>query len=151
MFIPSFFKKLFEEGFNVVIEGTYCENWKQLHYKPASLNVPEGMGVLTDGTCEYILYGITDFKEIKKADIGTEALQVQNVVLRQGASGIIETLRTVCMMDGRVYVERDMLKDGEYLEALNSMVKKFREMFGDKELHRSYKKAVKSGKYPALV
>jgi hypothetical protein len=58
------------------------------------------------------------------------------------ATQILPRPRAIIMENGDIYVERHMLSDGHYLQALDEIVPQTAEYFGSKELQEKYKRAM---------
>lgn len=140
------------EPFNAVIEGTYHDEWSTLNYKLARLQVPENAAVLNDGTYKYQLHGKTaDFKNLQKA-AGESSLEAKiefigfcnGVVLPYmgGIPCILERPRTVCMKDGRIFVDEHMSTDKLYMDAMTSIMGSAGKIFQDKKFSDLYNKVV---------
>lgn len=142
-----------KEKFNAVIEGTYYDDWTNLNYKIAQLQIPEHVTVLNDGHDTYNLFGETsDFQTFKTVGetVGLEAVidflgHCEGVVLPyRGGFPFIDRPRTVCMRNGRIYVEKTMAASEAYLKMIPSILKTADEIFRDKKLSELYEKAAKS-------
>jgi hypothetical protein len=114
-------------GFNAVIEGTFHDDWRNFHYKLARLDVPTGTTVINDGVYKYRFHlTSSDGRIIDRTrppgsvEATTDFLGFcPGVVLpyRGGTfSNHLERPRTVIMGDGRMFIEREMGKDVDYVK-----------------------------------
>ena len=129
------FSKKERKEFNAVIEGTYHDNWSNLNYKITQIEVPENTAVLNDGTYKYKLHGRTDdFENVQR--VNGEAGDLEAKIDFLGF--ILERPRTVCMRDGRIFVDDHMITNKAYLDAVSSVVKTAGEIFGEKKFSELY-------------
>ena len=145
--------------FNAVIEGTYFDNWYSFNYKIALLEIPAETSVLDDNIYKYKRYGKTnDFQNIQEVDRESNNLETKigflgfcdGIVLPYigGIPNVLERPRTVCLRDGRIFIEDHMLTDKAYIDRISLIVKSIGEIFSDKELPKEilglYNKLVKA-------
>ena len=139
-----------KNDFNAVVEGTYHDQWITLNFKITRIEIPENTAVLNDGVYKYRLHGRTDdFEHVQRVNGESGDLEAkinflglyEGFVLpyKGGILNILERPRTVCMRDGRVYIDEDMAIDKFYLSAVPSIVKAAGEMFGKEALSELYK------------
>jgi len=141
-----------KKQFNVVIEGTSQDEWGRLNYKVMELEVPEKTTTVYDGSYHYVLFGRTrDFQTIERITSQPESLETKTERLSscQGVAlpyhggsfpNVLERPRTLCLNDGRVYVDKGMLKDTQYVGAVSEIIKTAGELFQDKEAAKLYRK-----------
>jgi len=143
-----------KEEFNAVIEGTYHDDWTQLHYKLAHIQVPEDTGVINDGMYKYHFYGkTTDFQSVQPINGEAKGLEAKidllcfspGVVLPYsgGTPNILERPRTVCTKDGRIFIDESMLDNEDYLGVIPSMVQNAGEIFKKKSFAKLYREVTK--------
>ena len=140
-----FKKDNIKDSFNAVIEGSFQEGWKTLHYKIAELQIPTDTNLLNDGQYQYRLFGRTeDFQTIIQfsgkgniLETRLESLSYCNGIILPIESSVLEydleRPRAVCMRDGRIFVDNDMLDDKLYLDAFQKIVKNCGEIFQSEE------------------
>ena len=110
--------KLFKKQgnpFDALVEGSFHDEWAHQHYTVAKLSAPKDVQVINDGDYQYELYGTTqDFKNI---NLTTEpsGLEFKTESLISTSTMFIERPRSICLRDGRVFVDTDMKKDKAYL------------------------------------
>lgn len=142
------------ENFNVIIEGTFPDEWKNLNYKLAHIDIPEGTAVLNDGTYKYTLYGKTDdFKNIQRVQPGNLEVKIDPLSLCKGIvlseregiknNPLLDRPRTVCTRDGRVYIDKDMTTEKSYIKDVPFIVENAGEVFGKPEASEMYKKLIR--------
>ncbi len=97
-----------DKPYKAVIEGTFHDETCNYHLKLASLIIPEGINVVSDGVYNYRLFGrAADFKEVKEVKYeGIEQAKIKPLIFAGGA--IIEKPRMVCLDDGRIFVEENI-------------------------------------------
>lgn len=112
--------------FNAVIEGTNQDEWSSLQYVTRRIKIPSNTTVVNDENYQFCLYGRTsDFQTVKPIRESTETLETK-------ISPLVFTLerpRAICTRDGRIYVDRMMLKDKAYICALDTIVQTAKEIF----------------------
>ncbi len=147
-------------NFNAVIEGSFQEGWKTLYYKLARLEVPQDVSVLNDKTYRYQLYGKTeDFNGISIAvGNGLEAkvpdlADCHGIVLSNESDieFMLERPRAVCMRDGRIFVDINMMEDAQYMDAMFDVVRNAGRIFQSGEYLKTYRTAMrhfKGRKFP---
>ena len=114
--------------FNAVVEGTYHDQWKTLNYRVLKIEIPEEITTLNDGTFKYKLFGKTDnFESIQKVEIEGPEKEIDFVGFL--CSWFLERPRTICTLDGRIFVEEEMLKDDQSVNALPEIVKTSKKIF----------------------
>ena len=137
--------------FNSVIEGA-TDVLAECCYKIAFLNMRPKTNVLFDGLYKYVLYGKTkDFKGIQK-EIKIRCLEtkIDSLVVCQGIvlkdpgvfERILERPRTVCMDDGRIFIEEEMLNDKNYKKIIPGIINIAGGIFKDKRFYDVYSKRV---------
>jgi len=148
-----FIKK--RKDFNVVVEGTYHDDWINLNYKIAQIDVSEDTAVLNDGIYKYKLHGRTDdFENIQRTNDEAGDLEAkigflgfcEGVVLPYsgGIPNFLERPRAVCMRDGRIYVDEHMATDESYVNAISLVVKTAGEIFREKKFSKLYDQVTRS-------
>ena len=142
------------KDFNAVIEGTYHDDWSNLNYKIIQLDIPENIAILCDGTYKYKLYGRTqDFADVTKVNGAAGDLETkidflgfcEGVVFPygRGIPNILERPRTVCMRDGRIFIDDQMITDQTYLDTVLAVVKTAGKIFSDKRFSELYEEVTK--------
>ncbi len=148
-----------EQAFNAIIEGTFADDWSNFHHKLASLDIPAGIRMLSEGQegryTHYVLYGIIlpnrdPYKvimETSPAEIVKPLSDLEGIVLPYAGGSfphVLDRPRAVYLRDGRVFVECDMLKNDEYLDAILSSkeVERVTREFCDPNLEDLYRTAI---------
>ena len=140
----------FRRSFNAIIEGGSQGNWRDLNYKVARIKIPKEAYSLYDDTYKYVLYGKTEkFDDIKKSEHKEGGLEINlnSLTFSKGliipfkeGDVILERPRSVCMKDGRIYIEEGMLKDEDYLEALSYVLDTANKVFNKRSFSKIYRK-----------
>jgi hypothetical protein len=140
------------EGFNAIIEGTEQDEWRLFYFKLAHVEVQERVARINDRVYRYELHGKTkDYSHIENAESqpGLEAKVdflgfCPGVVLRSSPVQVLGRPRTVCMRDGRIFIDEHMKEDSQYVEALVKSLEDMGKMFNDKRTDEWYRKTIRS-------
>ena len=116
------------KDFNAVVEGIFPFQTEESYFRLLNLIVSENVGSLNDGKNRYVLFGKVDsfryfeYSQRVESDdsdleisvnFGSEGLLFDSFGFRRGVvypnfvvlvTDVIEIPRTVCMRDGRIYV-----------------------------------------------
>lgn len=141
-------------SFDAVIEGTYHDEWNTLNYKLARLNVPSNVGTLKTGGYVFPLYGVAEnFQNVKKTtssspvEINIDSLEMCNGVTLpyQGGerSQFIERPRSVYLIDGRIFIEKNMRYEPGYLDAVPKIVENSGKLFRNEGYRKLFTQVVK--------
>ena len=129
VFLPAKRESGIEEiaDFNAVAEGSFHDVWLEDYFKLLFLNIPEGVGILDDGIYEYFLVDFENRKTCrgKRQNVGSPVSLMPGVVRPEHDKRLVfllERPRTIVLKDKRIFVERNMLDDGEYAGRIKEIV-----------------------------
>ena len=119
-------KKIFpslkeKDEISAVIEGGYQDDWGTFHYQGTTLlQVPQNINSINDNAEGiYKLYATTkDFKTFELVQVVQEGLEAKLEILPFLPLNRIDIPRTVFTKDGRIFINKTMLKDEAYLKWL---------------------------------
>lgn len=115
-----------QQGFNVIVEGSYSGVTKDAGLKIMRFEVHEDAASINDGEYRYVFYGKTDdFENIKKVPSEVSGLEVKINPLSSILGIVLEARtvflprpRTVYIRDGRIFVEEYMRNEESYMSAV---------------------------------
>ncbi|MBR9677032.1 hypothetical protein GOV04_02730 [Candidatus Woesearchaeota archaeon] len=167
--LPSKTKKE-KVSFNTVIEGSYPSPWKQMFFKLTSLDIPQHTAVITDGVYSFDLCWTTenfnDLESTQEVDgLETKVNYLpfcEGIVIPRRKNSpydgtsleeplfLLDRPRTICLNDGRIFVDPEMLSMQGYDDAIPYIVGIAGRLFDEQSFQKAYQKAQNSEKYWAI-
>ncbi len=155
---------------DAVIEGSFHDDWRHSYIKLARLNIPDESTVLNAGDYRFRLYGRTeDFENFSPVEgIENRVAEIESIpfceglVLDYGGGGIgigsfpqhiakrvLESPRSICLNDGRIFLGRSFVDDESYKEmVLPKLLSAAHRVFRERYFIMPYQTAVEEQRNP---
>ena len=139
------------QDFNVVVEGTWMGDWRNTHYKLARLEVPENAKTINDEDLTYSPFGREESE--KSAEEDALETKVDSLAFCKGVvlpckggvfPNVLDRPRAIFLKDGRIFIEKEMAKDQEYLKTIQRSSQYARRLFDDPQTNEGYRKIMES-------
>lgn len=105
---------------NAVLEGAHHDEWHSFTYTGVEVDIPENVATVNIESYTFGLYGVTkDFKKVERVISNQEGAESNIKYSNSNAFGLRP--RSMYLRDGRVFVEKNMQNQTEYMRDISDV------------------------------